>query len=272
MPLYKLTFVFHMERNGWTETWFKTATDHSSALQSALNYRTARAKGLSPPAQIEYVRVSQEGVRGDALVQSTERTIVFPDKDLVSEFGDAPWNGWLTRWQSGVSVRRSLVLRGCPDDWIRFTGLARAAPEPSLLKYFDGLKQSLIQNSFALRTFDPDEPNRAVLSVILDAGATKFTVTFTAPHGFTVPGEVRGLGFPRSTGLNGVRPFVLDTATSIKVTPSKPAVAFDYHGGATFALVKYLGALVTDGQLLRFIHRKTGRRFFVTAGRRALVQ
>lgn len=271
MPLFKCTQIFALDANGWSETWYSQESTAQLAAEAFNATVAARARMLSRPATVQYVRVSDEAITGDALFASYEATETIPDKTVESLPPDNVLSAWLCRFSVGGHSRRHLWLRGAPDEWVRFLPEGRRAPaDPKLLQLFDQYVASLVANRIGLRVLSPNAVKHPVSTCIPHPGdLTAYQLVIASTAGLPQAGRIRLFGFPRATGLSGVRHYLREDQTDLKVFPSKSPINFQYNGAGVVQLAIWEHARVLSGQPMRFGGRKTGRRFFVTAGRRS---
>lgn len=271
MAIFKNTFIFRAGANGWSELWYQDRTDIRDCVQAATNAAGARQKLLGAQATLEAVRISS--------IDRPFRSYIFPVAlDWNSQLGvaDTAWNTIYARIDdTGKVYHRILQLRGVPDSWI-----IRKATDGSfdvdssevngpLKNYIQSLKTNLLR--FAAR----DQSGAAgtetpVTAFSREAGTDRLKATVAlggvAVGSFVTFSEVTG---PDSSFAKGRHKVVANDGAVLTLATVLPAAVNPllWAGGKVRPYVR--GYFFPDiATPLRVSHRDTGRRFFVTRGRR----
>lgn len=269
MPTYKATFVFNQGRLGWSESWYLEQSNSDFALAQAGSLAALRQKLLASGVNLEYIRVSDVAIAGDANVK------------LIDEWGttqidgaDTPWNAIYVRIQAGDQYRRQMWLRGVPDAWIAPTlGNPASNVWPgALTSALDKFVAKLKNVPFKLKVISKDTGD------IVEKDITSITEDGSHRIVFGIAGltgavndtfRVKKFSGPDKAQLNGVYTIVSNSGTAV-VVPKKYAdlesPPEDSGGKAVARVIKYKD--ITDGTLIRLAKRNTGRAFFAPAGRR----
>lgn len=271
MAIFKITHLFNMCRNGWSETWYTDATDRTQARLRGEGMALARIFLLGEPGLIEAQRVTALDVNRSCGIEPLTGY-----DGLANLLADVPWNGWLIEVQASGGYCRFWVARGMPDAWI-------VRNEDSSCNF---LLPGSLETSFNL--FKPEFLLQSpYLRVILDPPEGPAPIDITGPpvvgaNGntqFPIAGLVGAAGKrvkftnwlgPDKKLLNGVFDILANTGANVTVRMpfSSILIPGDNSGGRAWAQV--IGFKVIENvRLVRPSSRATGRAFFVRRGRRA---
>lgn len=267
--------VFAAGANGWTETWYTTAGDRTTAVQRCNALAMPRVQMLGFGCRYEATRVSDIAIQFDSYLSSN--LIAQPPGGAgalapVENARDDVWTAMLLNITSGI-YRRSFLMRGLPDDevYLGLDGVMRFAPGFGIKLQAWGT--ALEQNQFALRCIDRSAANP--LQMVTTVSEDPQTATYR----FTIPGLVLAVG-DEFIVYNSNNPPILKANGTHRVqsigasgeittyTPWDGGVSFIYRGLGS-ARKKVIIFPTIDGSEYRSIRKRdTGRRIFVTAGRR----
>lgn len=266
MPIFKGTFIFNQGRNGWSEVYYVDTDGYDNAKARFARLSRSRAGLLGKGTSIDGVRVSDESVLNDAYPVDVGDVVTF---DATT---DTPWNSIYVRAQAGALYRRQFHLRGVPDSWITIDPATGKGVIPAVARQQFNLWAADC-TSFApvLQLKVMTKTNDAVKiagNPVQDGVFTKFSVG-AVPGLDAVPyvllrkwkGPDRKILNRRWDVVKYEAPFV--TLSLPWAYLREPTL--DYNG---FMLRRIPGfAPMTDLFLVRFAAKKTGRAFFVSAGK-----
>lgn len=264
MPNYKANIFFTGNNAGWSETFYKTATDPDKAFTAAQSLVTARLKILCIDYKIVAVRISDELIQRDSLLDG-QNSYGGYDKLWT---GDVPWNAMLCRLGAGSLYWRPLYLRGVPD--VLFNPqtpdevAAQADWQATCKSYLSYLRTATWQMKVLAKP--PGNPNIVVVSIGA-GGAGQVLVTTATPHGLVV-GDKAAFYNIKVVPLLGQRYVVTratDTTFEVKWTG---AGAGAYSFGGYVRKVAYLYPAINEVDQERVVHRIVGRPFNQQRGRR----
>jgi uncharacterized protein with HEPN domain len=268
----KITYIFNAQKNGWTETWYNTAENLGQIMVNAVAVAVARANLLGLGSQIEAIRVSDDNIVNDSIVDFT--AFGPTDGTVKLQPRDSPWNALLCRANSGTLYRRQLWLRGIPDAWITVDPITLTYTlSPTFLRLFNTFTGVLTKNNFQIKALAKEAvlaPVRIITQVAQDVSQV-FRITAPA-HGFANTNEVRiyGVKGQNVTQVNGVW-HVYDVTADTFLVPEPVGIGqLLYKGGGKVKKRVYSYYNINSLTYLRVSKHNTGRAFFVTRGRRAV--
>lgn len=269
------TLFFNQNRWGWTETYYAVKSGLGDALVAANTLARARRKLMGRGSSIEAIRVSDVTVSGDSLVLFAADAGGWGSSSELQ--CDTPWNAWLARLSTGAMPRRSLYLRGIPDDWTTIEENGKAANvNAEFKKAWQGLVNVLFSEPYYLRALDKrvltspvykieditvNDAKYVVLKVTGNALAVQDRVTVANVKGDPVP-RINGEQIVKEVAGANVTLMVKDTS----------GIAYNYFGKGTIRKRLYTLSPITDAALERPVKKSTGRAFFGTRGRRSARQ
>lgn len=268
----KVTYIFNFGRNGWSETWYQATSDNlDQVMILARQVATKRAALLAKGASLEAIRVSDEQVSGDSILETTPNKLATTEASTKDP--DTAWNCWLGRATSGSLYRRSVWFRGAPDEWIIWDPTTlKFAPVPTFAKAVADFEAILVKNVFAIKALGKELAFSPItkISKIEEGVGGKYKITATA-HGFVNTDSVRvyGVKGDNISDVNGVWEVFNATADTFEI-PLNVSVGFLYKGGGKVRVRKYKYPQIDFLEYVRAAKRDTGRAFFVTRGRSAV--
>lgn len=271
MATYKITFIFGADKQGWSELWYVDANDIQTAGLRGLEVASSRKGLLGTGSVLEAIRVSDEAIRNDSLIQLTPPVAAGPG--VGNAIRDTPGNAWLCRIQAGALYRRQLWLRGIPDSWIVWDQTLRKYEIPAILQArFDAFRDALVAKTFRIRATEKSptvNPLKPITAIAADpSGVWKMT---SPVHGLANQDYVRisgtkGSNVKQFRGIWQIFGVTADTFfIPLVVVPTSPVW---YIGGGMVQRRTTSYKVIDGGTLLRPALRRTGRAFFVPAGRR----
>ena len=272
MATWKTVFIFASEANGWSEVWYQDLSSAEGGVAPSIAVATKRDNLCGIGASLEAIRLTT--------VDKPIKSFLFKS-NLPAGTGevnaDTPWNAVLARVYSiGKEYSRTVMLRAPVDNW-----LLRVAPNvftPQLTGAnapFNSFVAVMKSNSFRFSARDKTGAGatlRPATGWTKDVGTGRISVSVAGspvgPGGFVTFSDVTGFG-AKSTlkGRHKVKSnaggiIELETVAAADVFPASWSAGVQRDYIKTFPLVD-------SGQILRAAKRSTGRRFFVTRGRRS---
>jgi len=272
VAMWKTVFIFASEANGWSEIWYQDIASAQTGTAPAVAVATKRDNLCGIGASLEAIRLTS--------VDKPIKSFLFKS-NLPAGTGavnaDTPWNAVLARVYSlGKEYSRTVMLRAPVDDWLlrvapnQFTPQLTGANGP-----FNSFVATLKQYGFRFSardktgvggtirpsgTWNVNNPSRRL--TVLVAGSTIGPggfVTFTGVTGFGAKSLLKGRQKVRANAGGVIE---LETVAPADVDPTT------WSAGEQRDYIRTFPA-VDEGQILRAAKRSTGRRFFVTRGRRS---
>lgn len=269
MADFKVQFLFSLGRYGWSETYYCTTSNHTETEKKARELARIRAEGLAESVYIEAIRISDEDIKGDALlvpVQLGRRTAATSGKPP-----DVPQTSWYMRIQSANLYRRQLHIRGIPDEWTEavtdfVTAGSAWAPADSLLKFATKYGAYLVANEWKMKVNERGAGNepRQIANAVRNPESGVWTIT-AAVADWPVTGKCRVSRLPGLEALWGIQKYTATAANTIRIAPSLNAG--EWFNGGEITLQKNIYVDIDSAVLQRVSNRKTGRPFFLTRGR-----
>lgn len=114
MAIFKVTYIFGGAKQGWTESFYMDSSTSRLAVESASakSYILARNNCLGTPNYVEAVRASAIDNPGDTSLLLLTAT---PSGDSPADYVNIAVRVKLV---TAEGRRRDLWLRGCPDAWV----------------------------------------------------------------------------------------------------------------------------------------------------------
>jgi hypothetical protein len=126
MPIFKVIHFFNKDSGfpaGWSEVWYTDAANFDQAEDNGVQWAGKRAQILSSQFVIQAQRVTSniQHTPGPKATRKATLKVLNQGGNAVGgepEKGDLPWSCVNVRWRAAdVSIFRSQLLRGLPDDW-----------------------------------------------------------------------------------------------------------------------------------------------------------
>lgn len=261
----KVTLFFEMGKHGWSESFLHNSNNHANAEVAADRLLQVRVPIMAKQAACTYIRISDIAVKGDSRV-----IIPVPGgvKGQLSSDCDVPWNSALVRCDAGPLYRRHVWVRGVPDDAVTVQADGKVKYDSALQqaawnKYFN----ELVVGGWVMKALNK---NQATVSVWSATTASPIVVTTLVAHGFQ-PGQKvtidRGKGM---TYINGVWTVGAVTALTYELVNSNPPALPLYQLNTARARL-HVDTFedIDKAEIIRLVHRQTGRPFDSSRGRRS---
>ena len=271
MAIFKATMIFNAGRQGWTESFYLTAADYASADPRMIALAAARIPMLGLGASLEAYRLSNEAIFGDAL------TVPYSYGDNGSNAGlarDVANTCALMRVQATDLYRRTVTIRGVPDEWVYYTVADNSMSlKRELLQAMTVFGIALVTNSFQIKSVSKDDADVA-LKKLDNATVDPVKGVRIVPLGGNnyANGDVVRISKARGTNMQ----FVNGTWTVTEAgaldffirsyPPNPPGILYLDSGEIRRKRPAYTN--INRASPLRPASRKTGRAFFVPRGRR----
>jgi len=109
---FKVNFFFTGSLgSGWTETWYNNGVDYTQTLLQANQLGTLRQGLAGVGSVLKEIRVSDDNITGDSLTDVSGNNLFFEKTEQT----DVPFVSALVSMSAGTLYRRSLQIRGVPD-------------------------------------------------------------------------------------------------------------------------------------------------------------
>lgn len=271
MPIFKTVQIFRAGANGWSEVWYQDRSQLTDAIQPAKNVAGNRQGMCGTGVVLEYIRISS--------VTRPFKSHVFSvtlDWNTQAGVADTAWNTIFAKISDTQKIyHRVFQMRGVPDTWINRSATTNEF-DISVTPAVDAVKNyvaSLKQNGHMFRARDKTGAGATETSVTLfssEAGSNRLKALLAIPG--AAPGSqitfsgVTGPGAELARGRHTVRS---NTGTEILFETILPASVVPpvWSNGKARQYIQ-IEVVPDTGVPLRTSHRDTGRRFFVTRGRR----
>lgn len=265
MARNRITFFFTSNRGyGWTETLYTFAPTLDIAMTQAKALLPVRVNLMGRGSFLQFIRVSDDLVKRDSQVYPVPNS----DRETKSRAGgdaDIANTCCVVRIESGVLKRRTLFLRGIPDDIVLDNGIFR--PTPAFTANFTLWAAVLFAGGFAIRVRS-DVGAPVDLTNVSTVGPTGLvTITTAGAHGL-VPNNVANIrGVLGATQVRGLqRVITVVDASNFQIRVNR--VVKPYLGGGNVVLNDYSLAAISNAVVVRCSHHNAGRPFDAPRGRR----
>jgi hypothetical protein len=265
MAQIRATFFFKDDNDyGWTETIHNNAGDLRTAMVKAQALVPVRTACMGLTASLVYIRVSDDLVKRDSLVfqvpvaNSRNKPFDAGDSDIANTC-------LLIRLEASALIRRSLYMRGIPDNVVVKSGQFVATP---------GFQQALVQwgaklvlDGWSIRSKDPLSPTVAINNVVQVPATGVVTITTGAPHLLALPAIATIRGVRGSVEVDGSWQ-VLGIIDATNFTIQLHQLIRPWTGGGSVSKNQYLITGINNVIAVRASHRISGRPFDSPRGRR----
>lgn len=280
MPVFKCSFFFTQGGWGWSETHYTLKTDHAQALtelDTMRQFRTAiLGKGSLPDDQnpfLQYARVSQDDIPGDSRV--AEYTLNAGTGSTGLGQADIPNTCLLVRLEAGVLHRRSMYLRGIPDNIVTQGG--QYTPYPGWTRPYNAWASYMTGGiraggGWGIRIpLNPPALAGTIIDVVQAAHSKVVNVTTAALHGLTV-GNIIVIKGRNVAWLRGRHRVIGVTAANVFQISIDAPVGQIVNGPLVYRIDPF-GVIPYDTTVAeRITHRITGRPFDQPRGRRSPIR
>lgn len=265
MARNRITFFFRSTRGyGWSETYFTTAASLNGAMTNAKAILPTRVNLNGRGVFLEFIRVSDDEVRRDSQIYVVPRA----DREIKARSagdGDIANTCVDVRIEAGDTKRRTLFLRGIPDDICLDNG--SFVPTPAWNANFGAFSAALGMNQIAVRVRTDVSPQFVIANVGTSGPTGLVTITTQAATGFVLNDVVnirQVLGATQVRGLQRVVTII--DATNFQVRVAR--VVKPYLGGGLVVKNGYALLGISALHALRCSHHNAGRPFDSPRGRR----
>lgn len=270
MPILKFTFFFRQRGSGWSESWYKsTPGSDLSTAYDAYPLAVKRAALCGKETFLEATRYSFTDVERDSLLSLWGDTL----RGYDGQESDAPTTALLLRCSTvGLTARKFAYLRGIWDNVVKTGGLY--TPTGPYVTRMSSFTEQLAADELGwlgagVRT------RQKITGMVLNSNGT-VSITFAGDLFGAGPWTerlVRISGVACGTFPNGsviMQPSANNAATTVKRIRALPWLTGGRGTVVTtiFRVIGRTAAGVALAGVSRVVERKTGRAFFVSAGRR----
>lgn len=221
MAVIRCTFMFRAPDYGWSETIYNNANTLAAARTQAKTLGDKRflllgnpsgninnPKLISGSAKLDGIRVSDDSIKGDSLVE-----VYGPSSGFSNGFGvpcDPMQTCLLVRLEAGTLHRRSLYLAGLPDDYVEDGQWKGAA---MFTTRFDAWATELKNGSWGIFARDKAATKYVISNAVY---TTNWSITTTGNHGLQSGDYVQISECAAPTELNGKHRVVVTSATTFE--------------------------------------------------------
>jgi len=269
MPKFKTTFLFNQSRFGWTEVWYREASELKAMEVPSAVLAAARSVLLGRGSRIEAIRMT---------------SVDKPYKRKLQKFkaAESTWGGETDQAPAAILARlydkdviysRLVTLRGCADNDIKIDANGNPA---AFSGFTEGVFQDFVQALKAGGWTWKARGKTGVGGMLIQI--TDIVIKGSGRLAFAIPGFAGAVGsFFDVTGSKGNGEEVANGKHQVHaVVGNEVETRTVPPPGTTFADIElgFARAITVDwpipdsGELLRPGKRDTGRAFFVSRGRR----
>jgi len=266
MPFYKVSYVFKLADQGWTETYYRQADDAGSCVNMSITSLNKFISFRSDTTVLQAVRAVEVG--------GVRRGVVRPLTFLTGGGAGNPDVTGVTaqmKLSSSAGHNRILSVRGLADSSVLRSAAGASQPTAALTNALQDMMTEVIALGYRIQFFTA-QTKYNVVSLSPQTGNENITVV-TLPAGTPIPAvgdQVRFFGFDRCILHDFSSPFrVLYVGTNsfmigykwrLKDTSVSPA-------NLQYAQAVYGYDPINLGGFYTFTTRKTGRPFGLSRGR-----
>lgn len=271
MADFRLTFMFNLDRQGWSETWYYNGAAYANARAVADTYVTKRMQIMSAGADFVGCRISDEAILQDS-------TFLSPGKFTGLGLGstvDQPNTAWQFRVEASEAHRRAFFARGTPDSLNTYALIGGGQTFPTQLTDWEEVMQTFLTSTpFRVRARDyavETSPTHGITAIGTDtAGHYQITCAglsdeVTAAGQQVVIAGVEGYLTSELNGISRVQAIAGDVYTLTKRAHYAAGNTVSAFGTARKLVYTY--PAVTKFLIQQLGSHKTGRAFFVPRGR-----
>lgn len=277
--MFKYSMLFNFQGQGFSESWYTTAgtlLGTSGSLNPPfLPLAIARANMTGKYVLLVGVRLT------DLSNPRNTQTYAFAQKAQAGDDPDNVTNSFLVNVRGAANVgNRSLFIRGLPDDAIVWNDAAQVfSPVGVMVRQFSAYRNALLNDGWQLRAVQPIAkpiPAGQLISAITNNPVTDAVVitTSAAMPNQTLPLLVSGFKKPLSF-LNGTyQPnsgFTITSGSSVTLRNRAMTLpqSLTFVSGSAAVRTQNFAFVNVNRVTIEFPReRRTGRAFFVPAGRR----
>lgn len=264
MP-YKVTLFFEMGKFGWSESLLNSAGDHTTALQRANQLLQVRSPIMAKEVACTYIRVSDIAIKGDSRISIPVAGGV---KGMLGLTADAPWNAALVRCDAGALYRRSLWVRGVTDQQVHVSPTGQLVFDHALQQAaWDAFRAEIVNGNWAMQALDKAAPGGLIANATTVA---PIVCTSVGNHNLASGDKVTISNGKGMVYINGVWRITKLTDTTFSLNDSDPP-ALPLYQLATANWRKHVPSVqdIDKCEVIRLVHRQTGRPFDSSRGRRS---
>lgn len=268
MANIRATFMFKNDNGaGWSETIFSTQIAIPLAMVNAKLMIAPRVGMLGRGSSLAFIRVSDDDVKRDSLIYAVPDGDGRP-KSRQIQTADIAHTCLLLRIESGFTKRRSLFVRGVPDNICADNG--RYEPDPAFSAAYNIWRVAMLGLSWGIK-IRGDAAAPVNISNVSTVGPTGLvTITTAAAHGLVQNDVVnirQVLGAVQVRGLQKVVSVVDATNFTIRVS----RVVKPYLGAGNVTKNSYSVVALSNIDPIRCSHHNAGRPFDSPVGRRRVL-
>lgn len=279
MAVVKCTYFYSQFGQGWTHSFYNTYSGGLDSFKATANDLARSLMGLVCKSTfLDYIRLSDDAVRGDSLVispGSVQSGSGFTPVQGIMKDPPAEANTCIeVRCNAGTLNRKALFISGIQ------VAEADAAdpfiPSPAFLNAVNDLGRTLVSASWSFKARDTSavKNNIQAAAPVAPPGPAQWLLQFNGNPGLTIGQQVIITGVrPVGIGLTG-KYFVASITSSggiwtVGINGGSPAKSLQvvYFGGGVVQSILSTLLNITSLQIRRASSRKRGRFFGQRAGR-----
>lgn len=273
MANYKATLIFTGKRCGWTETLITSQADDAAAMSWIESWAAIRAPLLGSSCLIDGLRLVRLNAKRASW--STGASSIFGNSGLSSNQEDS---AVLVRLISGDSYSRAYWLRGLPDQWLNHqtsTGFENwsGSLRDAVTAYFDALVNPTVLFPITRKPGDAGISYVPLKKLEVNPDNGTLVTLWTALIGMAPGASVRIVRCGKT--LKPIQKKWQLTTVSDDLTQFDISTLFASISTYTAADISKAKAYFIQNEYVpvegwvgeRFTRRKTGRAFFVRAGK-----
>ena len=282
--IYKATVFCEYGRGGFSFSHYRDCDSHAECLTEVETLMASYLPLLGTGLVFPYIRVSQEKIRGDALLSKKvygtrgqgdpAASVTNAIKSIIDDKPDVWWTALLMRLGASPSEYGHMFVRGIPDQLaISPDGVVK---DNNWSNGFDNWTKALIDGKWG-GMFIPRTPASQIEIAKIEARAAPvgYTITTKVNHNLAVGSKFRISGYKANAGLGVINgSWIVDAVrngTEIDVLGYQGMVlpANTIAWGKLWSLTKAFMLFKKDYMVpMRLTQRKAGRPFDSLVGRR----
>lgn len=281
--VFKATWFTHYTGGGFSFSHYSTAAGYSAVKDAAARLADAYLACCGSAVTMDYIRVSQEGIRGDAVVDADLRGTGDPDlvqvpgappriKPIDDDTPDLWWTAALLRLGATPAIYGRQFMRGIPDNIA--TTPERGIANDLFKKAVDKFLKVLTDDAWGMMAVPRSATNQVPIKLITTAQNGDVTIETNGNHNIAVGADFRWSQFgPQRAAISPNGKWVADQGTATNII-----TVLAYQGmlvpskyrrmGSVWSLTRTFAAYSLPlCTLIRTTRRKAGRPFGSLAGK-----
>ena len=264
MPKYAITFIFSLQRHGFTETWWKNTDSQTldNLFDDAKVVAEQRMKLAGKQTELQAIRISNGDDPGR--VGKTYYNPLLGNQNLDSAASNVALNCQFATVDN--AYQKLVQIRGFPDDW-ETGGGAPFNGDGALQAAFDSYRNAILLKQFGWRSINARQRFRITGYTTTAQGIVKLAVEEpTAPvGGIGTQKPVRISGLNVKSVLNGEQVVIVTGANEFTVL--KPIAVGPFVSQGSLVVPSYTVRVAANGTIQRIGKRQAGAPLLQSRGR-----